>query len=180
MTIEIGTREPAPSFDSGVATKLLVEALKNGETAAPLIRAIVGQAGLPVEQRVLVEALFEMNPVDSTPVAVVEEPSDPSQSSSEAGGSDPPGAADHDRELADLREVNDTVAAALGACPYCWGGDRDCEVCGGHGSPGYCEPDARLFEALIVPAVRRERAAQRLRAPGIRRGTHNPPTHPRL
>jgi hypothetical protein len=108
MTIEIGTREPATNFDSGAATKLLVEALKNGETAAPLIRAIVGQSSLPLEQRALVEALFEMDPVDSSPAVVIEEPPEPTPSLGEAPG-------DHTRELADLREVNDTVAAARSA-----------------------------------------------------------------
>jgi hypothetical protein len=62
------------------------------------------------------------------------------------------------QELADLREVNDTLAAALGACRACWGGDVRCPICGGDGRSGASPPDPRLFEALVVPAVRRMRA----------------------
>lgn len=58
-------------------------------------------------------------------------------------------------ELRDLREVNDTVAAALGACRRCWGGDAACEECGGRGKSGSTAPDMRLFDRLVVPAVRR-------------------------
>ena len=59
------------------------------------------------------------------------------------------------RELADLREVNDTLAAALGACPACWGGDEECSDCEGYGHPGSSRPDPALFQQLVVPAVRR-------------------------
>jgi hypothetical protein len=62
------------------------------------------------------------------------------------------------QELASLREVNDTLAAALGACRACWGGEAHCPLCGGHGSSGASPPDPPLFEALVVPAVRRMRA----------------------
>lgn len=61
-------------------------------------------------------------------------------------------------ELADLREVNDTLAAALGACQYCWGGDEECAMCEGQGSAGWRMPHARLFEELVVPAIHRVRA----------------------
>ena len=65
------------------------------------------------------------------------------------------------RELADLREGNDTLAAALGACALCWGGDPDCVVCLGRGSPGYDLPDPALFNELVVPALRRVYGWQR-------------------
>jgi len=60
-----------------------------------------------------------------------------------------------DSELESLREVNDTLALALGACPDCWGGDNHCSECNGDGSPGYSMPEASLFNELILPAVRR-------------------------
>lgn len=59
------------------------------------------------------------------------------------------------QELEDLREVNDTVAAALGACRFCWGGDGDCLECGGRGRAGSRAPHPRLFGELVAPAVRR-------------------------
>lgn len=58
-------------------------------------------------------------------------------------------------ELEDLREMNDTLASALGACPMCWGGADDCDVCNGAGMPGSQPPDRRLFKQLVSPAVRR-------------------------
>ena len=65
-------------------------------------------------------------------------------------------------EVADLREVNDATAAALGACRICWGGNRSCPVCGGHGQPGANLPDLRLYNELVRPAAERMSAAQAL------------------
>jgi hypothetical protein len=61
-------------------------------------------------------------------------------------------------ELRDLREGNDTLARALGACRLCWGGEDDCNECGGRGWPGSSAPDAALFNELVAPAVKRARA----------------------
>lgn len=58
------------------------------------------------------------------------------------------------RELSELRERNDALAAALGACHLCWGSDPECEICAGRGSPGASEPDKRLFAQFVRPAVR--------------------------
>jgi len=60
-------------------------------------------------------------------------------------------------ELEVLRERNDTLAAALGACYLCWGEDFECEVCGGAGAPGTLPPDWALFSTLVAPAARRLR-----------------------
>lgn len=62
-----------------------------------------------------------------------------------------------DDELSSLRDVNDTLASALGACCVCWGGDENCETCKGSGECGSQEPDQALFAELILPAVRRMR-----------------------
>ncbi|MEX2963019.1 hypothetical protein [Microbulbifer sp. TYP-18] len=67
----------------------------------------------------------------------------------------PPDDEDLQRELADLRNVNDNLAAALGACADCWGADPDCEFCDGHGEAGCYQPDRRLFRELVAPAVKR-------------------------
>ncbi len=72
-------------------------------------------------------------------------------------------AAGDDDELEALREVNDTVAAALGACPECWGGDPECRTCAGEGAAGALDPDERLFAELVLPAVRRVRENRRAR-----------------
>ena len=58
-------------------------------------------------------------------------------------------------ELQELRERNDTLAEALGACYLCWGDDPYCEICRGRGSPGCFEPDRELCSQYIVPVARR-------------------------
>jgi hypothetical protein len=60
-------------------------------------------------------------------------------------------------ELEALRERNDLLAAALGACYLCWGEDPACTHCAGTGRPGAALPDRQLFAALVLPGVRRIR-----------------------
>ena len=57
-------------------------------------------------------------------------------------------------ELDQLREVNDALAAALGACYLCWGKDAGCPVCHGTGRPGSAMPDKQLFAQFVVPTLR--------------------------
>jgi hypothetical protein len=59
------------------------------------------------------------------------------------------------RELAELRDRNDALAAAFGACYLCWGNDPDCEICNGHGRTGFAVPDKKLFAQFAAPAARR-------------------------
>ena len=61
-------------------------------------------------------------------------------------------------ELELLRQRNDTLAAAVGACCLCWGQNIDCRSCRGRGGPGFCIPDESLFEEFVLPAVRTLRA----------------------
>ena len=58
-------------------------------------------------------------------------------------------------ELEDLRDRNDEIAEALGACHLCWGEDLDCEVCRGDGYPGFFQPDTDMFRQYVTPATRR-------------------------
>jgi hypothetical protein len=57
-----------------------------------------------------------------------------------------------------------SVAAALGACPACFGENLLCETCGGAGTPGSRLPQADEFHRYVRPAIERVRAALR-RAP---------------
>jgi hypothetical protein len=57
-------------------------------------------------------------------------------------------------ELEQLRERNDLLAAALGACYLCWGEDRDCPICQGTGRPGSMPPEGSLFTQYVGPALR--------------------------
>jgi DNA repair exonuclease SbcCD ATPase subunit len=61
-------------------------------------------------------------------------------------------------ELERLRERSDAMAAAVGACPLCWGQSLECRGCRGRGGPGFCVPDESLFEEFILPGVRTLRA----------------------
>ena len=61
-------------------------------------------------------------------------------------------------ENARLIEMHTTLAAALGACPDCWGADPVCARCGGAGGPGAFVPHPGLFREIVLPAVRRWKA----------------------
>jgi hypothetical protein len=51
-------------------------------------------------------------------------------------------------------DIGVLLAAALGACE-CWGLLADCDLCQGHGSAGWTQPDSDLFEEFVRPAVDR-------------------------
>jgi hypothetical protein len=57
-----------------------------------------------------------------------------------------------------LTDTNLLLAAALGACE-CWGLRASCDLCEGHGTAGWTEPDPALFDELVMPAVIRLSAA---------------------
>ncbi len=57
-----------------------------------------------------------------------------------------------------LRERNDLLAAAVGACCLCWGQDLGCRSCRGRGGPGFSIPDESLFGEYVVPAIETLRA----------------------
>lgn len=63
-------------------------------------------------------------------------------------------------EIERLRDLQEALADALGACPDCFGDDADCRECAGHGVPGSAEPDRELFQRVVVPAMRRADAAR--------------------
>ena len=56
------------------------------------------------------------------------------------------------------------LAGALGACRLCLGESLDCPVCGGAGAPGWNVPEPELFEAMVVPALRRLQSESLARA----------------
>jgi hypothetical protein len=57
-------------------------------------------------------------------------------------------------ELSQLRERNDVLAWALGACGLCWGEDEQCRACRGRGRPGFAIPDRQKFAQYVLPAAR--------------------------
>jgi hypothetical protein len=56
-------------------------------------------------------------------------------------------------ELRTLRGRSKALAAALGACPRCWGEDPRCPTCHGHGGPGWARPHEASFATWIAPAL---------------------------
>ncbi|BFM10677.1 hypothetical protein R50072_08300 [Simiduia litorea] len=63
-----------------------------------------------------------------------------------------------EQELSELRNINENLAAALGACAECWGADDACPECEGQGGAGSGRPDPDLYNALVAPAVVRVNA----------------------
>lgn len=54
-----------------------------------------------------------------------------------------------------LRDQCALLAAAVGACPECWGADRRCPDCRGRGRAGHVTPDEACFAHYVLPALRR-------------------------
>ena len=60
-----------------------------------------------------------------------------------------------------LYEQCEHMAAAIGACPLCWGEDPECRECGGRGTPGAFLPHRASFAELVLPAIDRVRDFRR-------------------
>ena len=155
----------------------LVEAFNGGASGASIMQSFLEQSQLSSEQQPLVDLLMTLAAEGDEKGELIEgemqnidlEEDDEDYDDYEA---DEPAPGDRNnvyeirqfrRELRDLRNVNDTVAAALGACPVCWGGDSQCHDCDGEGSSGAYQPDPRLFNELVAPAIRRIRTSKRTR-----------------
>lgn len=150
MTTEMPAGEKEASV-SGRLPQALLEAVRgNGADASALVN-LFARTSLTAEQQEIIEVLMSLD--------------EPKAGQDEGSPSPETGSAAHSRsvqeELSDLREANDTLARALGACRYCWGGDNDCSECDGMGSAGNESPDLELYHELVAPAVRRVRAMER-------------------
>ncbi len=66
-------------------------------------------------------------------------------------------------ELLALRERNDLLAEALGACYLCWGEYLDCRECRGRGMPGSRPPNREVFKQFVSPAMSRIQTRNGLR-----------------
>jgi hypothetical protein len=133
--------------------RLLLEAMTNEDGGAKALTRLLEGAQLNAEQQAMLELLVSL-----------EEKRRDSDAGLSCPRSEEPRLASLEQELADLREVNDTCAAALGACRVCWGGDTGCPVCGGRGQAGFAMPDLVLFRELVSPAIRRVRELRRTNA----------------
>jgi hypothetical protein len=137
-----------------VVMRQVMEALKSGGGIASL-RPLMQESSLSPEQRDVIEFLEFLEGLDDSAAQETDLNSLMPQQNSDLAELQ----ALRD-EVADLREVNDAAAAALGACRVCWGGDEFCPVCAGQGRPGANLPDLRLYNELVRPAVERMTAAR--------------------
>ena len=136
--------------------EIVRQLISNGGSAAAF-RSALKQARLTPEQQSIAELLLAVYDVSQELSGHV--------AAGVARDSDADRIDELEKELADLRQVNDTVAAALGACPICWGGDLQCHACQGHGRAGFTLPACDLFQELVAPAVKRVMRARRGRYP---------------
>jgi hypothetical protein len=144
----------------------LIEMLVKGDGSSGSLKQLLSFAPLSDEQHALVDLFLSVGADESEPASTT---ASPTRSAADGEARDAHPVSDHVsdrvselmREVADLREVNDTVAAALGACSACWGGDPSCPSCAGRGRAGSRHPDPALFRELVVPAIRRFRNQER-------------------
>lgn len=129
----------------------------SSESRQQLFRQILGAASLPPQHTAMLDLLLQLDAEGA------DEPTATAPAPKEAGERSRSNElfAEMEAELSDLREMNDTLAAALGACRICWGGDDGCDVCRGHGRAGWTTPEPTLFQELVVPAVVRARTPPR-------------------
>ena len=105
----------------------VLEILRNNRPKDSPLSGLAQNLQLKPEQEALFNVLLGLEQERGVVDVDVEEVEEKSMGARNAG---------LQQELADLREVNDTLAAALGACPACWGGDPECSECSGLGHPG--------------------------------------------
>lgn len=147
-------------------SQLMLGMMAGGQQAASaraaLMQMVSEQDGMDPTTQALLSRALAPSPEEELPVEV----------GGDDGGSDRRRQALHrlrgrfdamQAELEELRERQDLLAAALGACAECWGDDPACEVCGGTGAPGSFLPDPRLFRTLVSPACRAVRAGRERR-----------------
>lgn len=172
----------APTNARDSLQRTLIEALGKGELTASSLKDVLANVPMAADQRSLIELVMSLDQPSGRTDAAEKDPREREVREPDAPAS---AAASHDepddepstdtriaalkRELADLREANDTLARALGACHVCWGGDDDCPKCKGRGRAGSAAPNLELFRELVVPAVRRVRSLDRTARPASRR-----------
>ena len=147
--------EPLDSGEEAPSTVALqvMEALRSGGGIASLRPLLEETSPLSTEQRDVIGFLELLDGLEDSP----DVDADVDELAHQQNAAELEALRD---EVTDLREVNDTAAAALGACRVCWGGDEFCPVCAGHGRPGANLPDKRLYNELVRPAVERMTAGR--------------------
>jgi hypothetical protein len=140
---------------TGLGTQELLSQLGNTDPTMSLVAELLAR-----QQQT--EELDNETPADGGPSSELLEPDD--QPHNHALRSNERGRAFHElrqgieamhAELQERRERDAVLAAALGACEFCWGENPSCPVCGGEGVPGSSVPPTELFMRYIAPAARK-------------------------
>jgi hypothetical protein len=174
----------------------------NGADAAPnpmlgaLISALSGSA--PLDPLALLQQQLggqaQRNPQVAQLLLLLEqrrkEQAQAAEAQDEAGAED-----ESEKNAAASRELDDTVrqvysdlhalrarsqafAAAVGACPACFGDDPLCSECGGRGTPGRRAPNPDAFRQYVLPALRRAHSVELERMRRSLRAEREPRSRP--
>ena len=124
--------------------------------ADPLLQALAGG-----DPRAMLDQLAQSDPRMALLSRILEQRNRSEPAASEA----PPDIGAYAERLAELTAEVEVLraqvrecAAALGACPRCWGQDAECFFCWGRGTPGFADPEPESFRVLVLPAVQALRA----------------------
>jgi hypothetical protein len=67
-----------------------------------------------------------------------------------------------------MEQLTDELAAAVGACPNCWGQAWNCSFCHGKGKPGTYDLDREAFEQYVLPLFRKQTWALEMAQKAVR------------
>jgi hypothetical protein len=157
--------EPPPST-TNPALAILTALQSNGANpSTALIGALAGQSGSPnIDMLIKLLGNTDDDSIERQREALREEiRAEQAEAIAELG--DAAKRLFNEREHARARI--ESLAAALGACPICFGGDVLCDTCHGAGTPGARAPDPIEFNRYVAPAIVRVREA--LRRAAVRR-----------
>ncbi|HEV2817118.1 MAG TPA: hypothetical protein VGW40_07860 [Allosphingosinicella sp.] len=152
--------------DSTATAMAVLDAIRTGSDPQKVMMSLLGQAADQPGADMLLKMVGEGGE-DSNEALREELREEIKEEQAEAVGALEAAA---ERLLAENRALMrrlEGLAAAIGACPACFGDDLLCETCEGAGTPGSRLPQAAEFHTYVRPAVDRVGAALR-RAPARR------------
>lgn len=158
--VEDGAERPLDS-SAGISTLTMLDALRSNpdDPGKALLGALAGESGGP-QADLLIKLLSEQGGSrDDALRAAIREEVLAEQAEAVVALEDTARRLFAEREAACARL--ETLAAALGACPVCFGEDLLCDTCHGAGAPGARAPDPHEFNRLVAPALESARAVMR-------------------
>jgi hypothetical protein len=158
--------DQAPELDSTATAMAVLEAIRSGSDPQKVMMSLLGQAANQPGADMLLKMVGETG-ADGSEALREEIREEIREEQAEALDALEAAGAQLLAENRDLQRRLDGLAAAIGACPACFGEDLLCGTCQGAGVPGSRLPQAAEFHNYVRPAVDRVGAALR-RAPARR------------